>query len=64
MSQNAIHLAWRREEVDTRLNEIMRSIHGSCVDYGREGDFVNYLRGANRAGFAKVADAMLAQGIV
>ncbi|MEZ4332009.1 MAG: NADP-specific glutamate dehydrogenase [Myxococcota bacterium] len=64
MSQNAIHLAWRREEVDSRLHEIMRSIHGCCVGYGREGDHVNYLRGANRAGFAKVADAMLAQGIV
>ena len=64
MSQNAIRLSWMREEVDQRLFGIMQSIHESCLTYGKEGDKVNYVNGANIAGFVKVADAMLAQGIV
>ena len=64
MSQNAVHLSWSREEVDSRLKQIMRSIHRACVEHGKEGEFVNYVKGANIAGFLKVADAMLAQGVV
>ena len=64
MSQNAMHLYWSREEVDKRLHEIMRSIHTTCVEYGKDGDFINYVDGANRAGFIKVANAMIAQGVV
>ncbi|MCU0971241.1 MAG: glutamate dehydrogenase, partial [Gammaproteobacteria bacterium] len=52
------------EEVDMRLQQIMKSIHSNCVRYGKTGDFVDYVRGANVAGFVKVADAMLAQGCV
>ncbi len=63
-TQNAMRRSWSREEVDTRLLEIIRSIHARCVEFGREGSFVNYLRGANRGGFIKVADAMLAQGVM
>ncbi|MDD5483249.1 MAG: NADP-specific glutamate dehydrogenase [Kiritimatiellae bacterium] len=64
MSQNAMHLSWPREEVDQRLRQIMKAIHESCGRYGKEGDFVNYVKGANIAGFRKVANAMLAQGVV
>ncbi len=64
MSQNASHMAWPREEVDQRLHQIMRSIHAACVEHGTEGDRVNYVKGANVAGFIKVADAMLDQGVV
>lgn len=64
MSQNAMHLSWPSEEVDQRLRQIMIAIHESCVRYGKEGDFVNYVKGANIAGFRKVANAMLAQGVV
>jgi len=64
MSQNAMHLSWPKEEVDKRLCEIMRAIHESCVHYGREKDFINYVKGANIAGFRKIANAMLAQGVV
>jgi glutamate dehydrogenase/leucine dehydrogenase len=65
MSQNSMRLSWTREEVDKRLREnIMRPIHEQCVQYGKEGDFVNYVNGANIAGFVKVADAMLDQGIL
>jgi glutamate dehydrogenase/leucine dehydrogenase len=65
MTQNAGTIRWPREEVDMRLRQIMRSIHENCVRYGREPDgFVNYVHGANSAGFVKVADAMLAQGCV
>lgn len=64
-SQNALRIAWSRDEVDHRLQEIMKSIHDKCVMYGRKADgFVNYVDGANIAGFVKVADAMLAYGIV
>jgi len=65
MSQNSLRLSWTREEVDAKLNKIMDDIHQSCVKYGTEDDgYVNYVRGANIAGFVKVADAMLAQGVV
>ncbi len=63
MSQNAQRLHWTREEVDTKLHAIMRDIHENCVRYGGQGKSVNYLNGANIAGFVKVADAMLAQGV-
>ena len=65
MSQNAIRLSWTREEVDNRLHGIMAAIHESCQCYGTRADgSINYVQGANVAGFVKVADAMLAQGIV
>ena len=65
MSQNAMRLSWTREEVDARLFEIMRGIHTACVCYGKRADgSVSYIDGANVAGFVKVADAMLAQGVV
>lgn len=64
MSQNSLRLSWTREEVDQRLHGIMVSIHEACVKYGREGDYVDYVKGANVAGFIKVADAMMAQGHV
>jgi glutamate dehydrogenase (NADP+) len=64
MSQNAMHLSWSPEEVDQRLHHIMNSIHNQCVEHGRQGDYINYVKGANIAGFMKVARAMLAQGIV
>jgi glutamate dehydrogenase (NADP+) len=63
MSQNAMHLSWGREEVDERLHAIMKSIHDACVREGRESDgYVNYVKGANIAGFRKVADAMVQLG--
>lgn len=64
MAQNSQHLSWSREKVDMRLKEIMHSIHAACVEHGRDGDTVNYVNGANVAGFLKVADAMLDQGVV
>lgn len=65
MSQNSLRLNWTRAEVDAKLNKIMDDIHESCVEYGTEADgYVNYVRGANIAGFVKVADAMLEQGVV
>ncbi|MDO9165768.1 MAG: NADP-specific glutamate dehydrogenase [Rhodoferax sp.] len=65
MSQNAMRLSWPREEVDARLHGIMRSIHEACLQHGRRADgSVSYVNGANVAGFVKVADAMLAQGVV
>jgi len=64
MSQNSMRLNWSREEVDAKLQDIMKSIHKSCEEYGREGDYVNYEKGANIAGFIKIADAMLDQGVV
>jgi glutamate dehydrogenase (NADP+) len=64
MSQNALRLSWDREEVDRRLHGIMCNIHENCVQYGRTTHHqINYLDGANIAGFVKVADAMLAQGV-
>ncbi|MDK9429319.1 NADP-specific glutamate dehydrogenase [Gallibacterium anatis] len=64
MSQNAIRLSWSREEVDQRLFDIMANIHENCVANGSENGYINYVNGSNIAGFRKVADAMLAQGIV
>ncbi len=64
MSQNSLRLSWTSEEVDSRLHQIMKAIHATCVKYGTEGDYVNYVKGANIGGFVKVADAMLAQGLV
>lgn len=64
MSQNSLRLSWSREEVDQRLRSIMKVIHEQCVIYGKEGSYVNYVKGANIAGFIKVADAMLDQGVV
>ena len=64
MSQNATHLNWTREEVDSRLHLIMKSIHSACVEHGSDKDHVDYVRGANIAGFVKVADAMIDQGVV
>jgi glutamate dehydrogenase (NADP+) len=65
MSQNAMRLSWPREEVDARLLTIMRSIHAACMHYGRRDDgSISYVDGANVAGFVKVADAMLAQGVI
>jgi glutamate dehydrogenase (NADP+) len=65
MSQNSMRLSWTREEVDEKLHNIMINIHQNCVKYGTEPDgFINYVKGANIAGFVKVADAMLAQGLV
>jgi glutamate dehydrogenase (NADP+) len=64
MSQNATSIHWSREEVDNRLHSIMCSIHDACETYGKDGDFINYVKGANIAGFIKVADAMLDQGAV
>ncbi|MCP4655963.1 MAG: NADP-specific glutamate dehydrogenase [bacterium] len=64
MSQNSLRLSWTREEVDERLKGIMKSIHDTCVKYGKDGDFINYVNGANVGGFIKVADTMLDQGVV
>ncbi len=64
MSQNSMRLAWRREEVDEKLQWIMQNIHGNCVKFGRDNNYINYVNGANIAGFVKVADAMIDQGIV
>ena len=64
MAQNSLRYSWTREEVDNRLKNIMQDIHESCLHYGTEEDYVNYVKGANIAGFVKVADAMLAQGVV
>jgi glutamate dehydrogenase (NADP+) len=65
MTQNSMRLPWSREEVDARLHQIMINIHETCVKYGTEKDgFINYVKGANIGGFIKVADAMMAQGVV
>ncbi len=65
MSQNAMHLQWSAEEVDQKLHFIMKSIHEQCVKYGTEPDgYINYMKGANIAGFMKVANAMMGQGII
>ena len=64
MSQNSLRMNWTREEVDTKLKTIMNDIHSQCVEHGKDGDYINYVKGANIAGFLKVADAMLDQGVV
>ena len=64
MAQNAQMMRWSAEEVDTKLRDIMKDIHTQCLKFGTEDDgYVNYVKGANRAGFMKVARAMLAQGV-
>ncbi len=65
MTQNSMRLPWSKQEVDEKLHKIMINIHETCVKYGKSEDgFVNYVNGANIGGFVKVADAMLAQGVV
>jgi len=64
MSQNSLRMGWSREEVDEKLHNIMINIHENCVKYGKEGNYVNYVDGANIAGFVKIADAMIDQGLV
>lgn len=65
MTQDAEHLMWTAEEVDKKLHQIMDSIHAACIEYGVQPDgYINYMKGANIAGFMKVADAMLGQGII
>ncbi len=64
MSQNSLRISWTSEEVDAKLHEIMKSIHAACVEYGTENGKANYIKGANIAGFVKVADSMIDQGLV
>jgi len=64
MSQNSLRLSWTREEVDQRLQGIMLAIHAQCAKYGKEGDYIDYVKGANIAGFVKVADSMIDQGLI
>ena len=64
MTQNAAHLSWTCEEVDAKLHQIMESIHNACLKYGKEDGYINYVKGANIAGFMKVAHAMLDQGVI
>ena len=63
MTQNSIRMAWTAEELEQKLKDIMADIHSNCAKYGKDGDFTNYVKGANIAGFIKVADAMLAYGV-
>ena len=64
MAQNSLRYSWTRQEVDSRLKDIMLDIHNACITHGLEEGYINYEKGANIAGFIKVADAMLAQGVV
>ena len=64
MSQNSERISWTREEVDKRLHNIMIAIHETCVKYGKQGKYVDYVKGANIGGFVKVADSMMDQGLV
>lgn len=65
MSQNSIRLSWSRSEVDSKLQGIMKAVHEQCIEYGKEDDnYINYVTGSNVAGFVKVADAMIGQGVV
>ncbi|MNY44281.1 NAD(P)-specific glutamate dehydrogenase [compost metagenome] len=65
MSQNSLRYSWKREKIDDKLKLIIEQIHLACVKYGKEKDgYINYGKGANIAGFVKVADAMIAQGVV
>lgn len=64
MTQNAMHISWTNEEVDKWLHQIMSDIHEQCVTHGKAGNYINYVKGANIAGFMKVADAMMAQGVL
>lgn len=64
MTQNSMRLSWSREEVDEKLQTIMKSIHSQCAEYGLDGDYIDYIKGANIAGFLKVANAMVDQGVI
>ena len=64
MTQNSMRIQWTRDEVDAKLHGIMKAIHEQCVTYGKEGSFINYVKGANIAGFIKVANAMMDQGLI
>lgn len=64
MTQNAQKLNWTAEEVDAKLHQIMSSIHAACLEYGQEDGYINYMKGANIAGFMKVAKSMVEQGII
>jgi len=66
MTQNSLRFNWSREEVDEKLKDIMGNIHDKCISYGKDEKtgYIDYVKGANIAGFVKVADAMLAQGVV
>ena len=64
MSQNSMRINWSREEVDGKLHTIMKDIHDQCLRYGKESDHVDYVKGANIAGFVKVANAMVSYGVV
>ena len=65
MTQNSLRFKWTRKEVDEKLKQIMNDIHEKCVKYGTDDDgYIDYVKGANIAGFVKVADAMLAQGVI
>jgi len=64
MAQNSLRYSWSRKEVDEKLKKIMSDIHKSCLEFGSEKEYVNYVKGANIGGFVKVAEAMLAQGVV
>jgi len=65
MSQNSLRFSWTREEVDAKLHQIMKDIHATCVKWGLEEDgYIDYVKGANIGGFVKVADSMIAQGVV
>ena len=64
MSQNSMRLSWTREEVDARLQDIMARIHNQCAEHGKADGYIDYVKGANIAGFIKVADAMLAYGVL
>ncbi|MCI1779103.1 MAG: NADP-specific glutamate dehydrogenase [Bacteroidales bacterium] len=64
MTQNAMHISWSAQEVDSKLHDIMKNIHEACVKYGEHDGYINYVKGANIAGFMKVAHAMLEQGVI
>jgi glutamate dehydrogenase (NADP+) len=64
MSQNSARISWGEDDLNMQLRDIMRQIHGTCAEHGSEGDHINYVKGANIGGFIKVADAMLAYGVL
>ena len=64
MAQNSARLSWSKDEVDGKLHDIMTNIHRQCLEYGQNKKYIDYVKGANIAGFVKVANAMLAQGLV
>ena len=64
MTQNAMHISWSSDEVDRKLHQIMSEVHAQCLKYGKTPEYINYVKGANVAGFMKVARAMMAQGVV